>query len=326
MKVLYVEDNPANVFLVKRVAKIGQHEIVNFIDGREAIRKYDDVNPDLVLMDIQLVGETSGIEVVKELRAKGVTTPIIAVTAYAMVGDKERCIEAGCNDYLAKPLPIPRLIEIFQEYEAIAKAKAASAPTSTDTTADKLAPVATASSEAVVAEAPKPETPAPEVTSSAPTVESVAQTASEPVSVAPTVEPDAQKASEPVAATPTVASAVQTASEPVGATASVEPAAEVKPEVSAEKSADIHKVETKRITEETEAVLETKADNAATVNPPVAEKVETSSETVQEQPTTSSPASTSIHEDVTLPEKSTVQDSATVEAPKTAASTTEANG
>jgi CheY-like chemotaxis protein len=117
MRILYVEDNPANVFLVKRVAKMGQHEIVNFIDGREAIRKYDEVNPDLVLMDIQLVGETSGLEVVKELRARGVTTPIIAVTAYAMVGDKERCIEAGCNDYLAKPLPIPRLIEIFQQHD-----------------------------------------------------------------------------------------------------------------------------------------------------------------------------------------------------------------
>ena len=118
MRILYVEDNPANVFLVKRVAKMGQHEIVNFIDGREAIRKYDDVKPDLVLMDIQLVGETSGLEVVKELRGRGVTTPIIAVTAYAMVGDKERCLEAGCNDYLAKPLPIPRLIEIFQQYDS----------------------------------------------------------------------------------------------------------------------------------------------------------------------------------------------------------------
>ena len=126
MRILYVEDNPANVFLVKRVAKMGQHEIINFIDGREAIRKYDDVKPDLVLMDIQLVGETSGLEVVKELRGRGVTTPIIAVTAYAMVGDRERCMEAGCNDYLAKPLPIPRLIEIFQQYDSKIRTNTAS--------------------------------------------------------------------------------------------------------------------------------------------------------------------------------------------------------
>ncbi|MDQ7024560.1 MAG: response regulator [Anaerolineae bacterium] len=122
MRILYVEDNPANVFLVKRVAKMGRHEIINFIDGGEAIRKYDDVNPDLVLMDIQLVGETSGLEVVKQLRKRGVTTPIIAVTAYAMVGDKERFIEAGCDDYLAKPLPIPRLVKIFEQYAESTKA------------------------------------------------------------------------------------------------------------------------------------------------------------------------------------------------------------
>jgi CheY-like chemotaxis protein len=122
---------------------MGQHEIINFIDGREAIRKFDDVNPDLVLMDIQLVGETSGLEVVKELRAKGVKTPIIAVTAYARVGDKERCIEAGCNDYLAKPLPIPRLIEIFQEYEVSSKVVSAPAPVSA--TVSDQTPLATQS-------------------------------------------------------------------------------------------------------------------------------------------------------------------------------------
>lgn len=116
MKVLYVEDNPANVFLVKRVAKMGQHEIVNYIDGGQALNNFDEINPDLVLMDIQLAGDKSGLDVVRELRERGVKTPIIAVTAYAMVGDKERCLEAGCNDYLPKPLPIPRLVEIFQHY------------------------------------------------------------------------------------------------------------------------------------------------------------------------------------------------------------------
>lgn len=116
MKVLYVEDNPANVFLVKRVARMGNHEIVNYIDGDKAIEKFDEINPDLVLMDIQLAGSKSGLDVVKVLRAKGVKTPIIAVTAYAMVGDKERCIEAGCTDYLPKPLPIQRLVEIFKQH------------------------------------------------------------------------------------------------------------------------------------------------------------------------------------------------------------------
>lgn len=123
MRVLYVEDNPANVFLVKRVAKMGNHEIINYIDGDQALSKFADLDPDLVLMDIQLAGDKSGLDVVRELRKRGTDVPIIAVTAYAMVGDRERCIDAGCTDYLAKPLPIPRLVEIFQEYAAAASAK-----------------------------------------------------------------------------------------------------------------------------------------------------------------------------------------------------------
>lgn len=140
MKVLYVEDNPANVFLVKRVAKMGQHEIVNYIDGDQAIQKFNEINPDLVLMDIQLAGGMSGLDVVKKLREQGIQTPIIAVTAYAMVGDKERCIEAGCTDYLAKPLPIPRLVDIFKHYSDEVEAKSAKEDVSTTvpsvTTAD----------------------------------------------------------------------------------------------------------------------------------------------------------------------------------------------
>ncbi|MGB7341626.1 MAG: response regulator [Phototrophicaceae bacterium] len=120
MKVLYVEDNPANVFLVKRVARMGQHEIINYIDGDQALAKFDEIAPSLVLMDIQLAGNKSGLDVVKALRARGITTPIIAVTAYAMVGDKERCIDAGCDDYLAKPLPIQQLVKIFEHYANLA--------------------------------------------------------------------------------------------------------------------------------------------------------------------------------------------------------------
>lgn len=139
MRVLYVEDNPTNVFLVKRVAKLGTHEIINYVDGSEALRKYDDINPDLVLMDVQLSGELNGLDVVRQLRARGVDTPIIAVTAYAMVGDKERCIEAGCTDYLAKPLPVPRLVEIFQEYSDAAEAKKAQAASTGKTTDGEVA-------------------------------------------------------------------------------------------------------------------------------------------------------------------------------------------
>lgn len=111
MRILYVEDNPANVFLVKRVAQ--GHDIINYVDGEEALRNIDQDRPDLILMDIQLAGTLNGLEVVRALRAKGIKTPIVAVTAYAMVGDRERCLAAGCDDYIPKPLPISQLLAII---------------------------------------------------------------------------------------------------------------------------------------------------------------------------------------------------------------------
>ncbi len=117
MRIVYVEDNIANVHLVKRVARMGKHEIINYIDGMDAFNNFESDDPDLVLMDIQLAGELTGIEVVKKLREKGFKTPIYAVTAYAMVGDKERCMEAGCTGYMSKPLPVAELVKLFQTYE-----------------------------------------------------------------------------------------------------------------------------------------------------------------------------------------------------------------
>ncbi len=117
MRILYVEDNPANVFLVKRVARMGNHEVVNLMDGDHVLNQFDTLAPDLVLMDVQLVGNLTGLDVVRQLRQRGIKTPIIAVTAYAMVGDRERCIEAGCDDYMAKPLPIQRLVEVFAHHD-----------------------------------------------------------------------------------------------------------------------------------------------------------------------------------------------------------------
>ncbi len=121
MKILYVEDNMANLYLVKRIAH--GHEVINYIDGEEALANIQSVQPDLIFMDIQLVGEMSGLDVVRVLRAKGYTTPIVAVTAYAMVGDREKCIEAGCDEYLAKPLPIPEVLALIQRYDSSGTAR-----------------------------------------------------------------------------------------------------------------------------------------------------------------------------------------------------------
>ncbi len=117
MKIMYVEDNQANIALMQRVARMGGHEVVFYTSGEVAIENFSKDAPDLVLMDVQLEGRISGLEAVKILRAQGHTIPMIAVTAYAMVGDKERCLEAGCNWYLPKPLPIAELIEMLKRYQ-----------------------------------------------------------------------------------------------------------------------------------------------------------------------------------------------------------------
>lgn len=118
MRILYVEDNPTNLSLVQRLARIGNHQVISHPDGESALADFESDKPDLVLMDVQLQGAMNGLEIVKALRERGYRTPIIALTAYAMVGDRERCLEAGCDDYLPKPLSVERLVDLFKRYDS----------------------------------------------------------------------------------------------------------------------------------------------------------------------------------------------------------------
>ncbi len=97
---------------------MGGHEVINYTNGEHALDHFEQDHPDLVLMDLQLEGRVTGLDVVRQLRERGFKTPIVAVTAYAMVGDRERCIDAGCNSYLSKPLPVAELVELVQDYES----------------------------------------------------------------------------------------------------------------------------------------------------------------------------------------------------------------
>lgn len=122
MKIMYVEDNPANLSLMLRIARMGGHDVVSYTEGEVALQRFTEDTPDIVLLDVQLAGALSGLDVVQKLRERGVTLPIIAVTAYAMIGDKERCLEAGFDGYMSKPLPVTELVELVQKYEADIKA------------------------------------------------------------------------------------------------------------------------------------------------------------------------------------------------------------
>jgi CheY-like chemotaxis protein len=177
MRIAYVEDNPTNLALVERVASMNRHAVVSYAEGEIAAEELLHEQFDLILMDVELAGEMGGLQVVRNLRQAGVTTPIIAVTAYAMLGDRERCLEAGCNGYLPKPLPIAELLVLLAQYDAETKAKsaepaavtvsaagsAAAPTTSTAASATSTAPVVPANPEIKpeVAKAPEPTISAP---------------------------------------------------------------------------------------------------------------------------------------------------------------------
>ena len=118
-KVLIVEDNKINMLLTKKLVNsiILNCTIIEATDGNEAIEKYIKEQPNLVLMDIQMPNK-NGYEAVKEIRLlkEAEKIPIIALTAGIMAGDREKCIEAGMNDYLPKPIIKQDLEQIITKW------------------------------------------------------------------------------------------------------------------------------------------------------------------------------------------------------------------
>lgn len=103
-KVLLVEDNPATIdVLQKELAFLG-YDVVVAEDGKQAVEKAASLLPDMIIMDISLP-KMDGLEATAAIRKNPKTQPIpiLAATARALPGDKEKCIQAGCDDYLAKP-------------------------------------------------------------------------------------------------------------------------------------------------------------------------------------------------------------------------------
>jgi len=110
-KILLVEDNPMNRdMLSRRLARKG-YEVVIAIDGQQGIDMARSETPDLVLMDMSLP-VVDGWEATRRLKSAPETRsiPVIALTAHAMAGDREKAVEAGCNDYDIKPIELPRLL------------------------------------------------------------------------------------------------------------------------------------------------------------------------------------------------------------------------
>ncbi len=119
-KILVVEDNDMNMQLVEFLLEEGGYDIVKATSGEEALaitRDSAGVAPDLILMDIHLPG-MDGLSVVRAMKTEPRTSrvPILALTAHAMRGDKDRFLEAGCDGYISKPIDVKTFIASIEQY------------------------------------------------------------------------------------------------------------------------------------------------------------------------------------------------------------------
>lgn len=118
-KILYVEDNPLNMRLVKKILIDLGFDMLEAVDGRSGIELAVVHTPDLILLDINLP-DIDGLEITRQLKQHATTRriPIIALTANAMYGDKERCLDAGCDGYIAKPVAKLELKNVLHHFLA----------------------------------------------------------------------------------------------------------------------------------------------------------------------------------------------------------------
>ena len=116
-RILIIEDNEANLYLVSFILKKGGHEVLEARTGEEGVEVALNEKPDLILMDIQLPG-IDGLETTRRVRESVPydAIPIVALTSYAMAGDQEKALEAGCNGYIEKPIDPDTFTAKINEY------------------------------------------------------------------------------------------------------------------------------------------------------------------------------------------------------------------
>lgn len=115
--ILIVDDNPMNLKLAKVVLETEGYNVRTAVDAEEALRLVESQLPELILMDIQLPG-MDGLELTRRLKtsAKTAGVTIIAVTAYAMNGDEQKALAAGCDGYIRKPFDTTTLPDVIAGY------------------------------------------------------------------------------------------------------------------------------------------------------------------------------------------------------------------
>jgi two-component system cell cycle response regulator DivK len=122
-RILLVEDEQGNIDVVQNILELmfNQHTLLVARDGHEAIKLAYEEKPDLILMDLG-IPKLDGWEVTRSLRSNENfrDTPILAITAHAMVGDRERALKAGCDGYFTKPIEVDEFVDFMRPYLTVA--------------------------------------------------------------------------------------------------------------------------------------------------------------------------------------------------------------
>jgi CheY-like chemotaxis protein len=116
IRIFIAEDNQANVMVVRDYLEHYGYQVFVASNGREVLSNVQEVSPSLILMDVQMP-ELDGFQATRALRLmpQFATVPIVGLTAFAMPGDRERCLEAGMNEYLSKPVNLQLLLKLVRE-------------------------------------------------------------------------------------------------------------------------------------------------------------------------------------------------------------------
>lgn len=116
-KILIIEDNEDNLYLIQFILEKNGYQVEFAKEGRNGITMALKGKPDLILMDVQLP-DVNGLEATKIIRESEIdgSIPIVAITSYAMTGDKERALKAGCSGYIEKPIDPETFLQEIQKY------------------------------------------------------------------------------------------------------------------------------------------------------------------------------------------------------------------
>lgn len=116
-RILIVEDNPDNMTLVTDILHSLNYDVIQAYDGEEGMQLAAEARPDLVLMDLSLP-RVDGLTATQQIKADPNLKhiPVIAVTAHALVGDRERALNSGCDDYISKPINVKELAAKVAHY------------------------------------------------------------------------------------------------------------------------------------------------------------------------------------------------------------------